>query len=79
MYAFEPHPFIYIQSTSLCDLPRFHNYTLYYTSGFPLQDWELDLDSGRVVLVALGVPGVDSTSILDCTKFTIISNRWVSR
>ena len=41
---------------------------------FVLDEWQLDMDAGTVVLVAAGVPGVDFDD-LDCSKFTIISNR----
>ena len=33
------------------------------------------MDSGRVVIVAEGIPGVNPDSDVDCTEFTIVSNK----
>ena len=33
------------------------------------------MDTGRVVIVAEGIPGVNPASDVQCTEFTIVSNR----
>ena len=39
-----------------------------------LDRWLLDLNEGSLTLSASGVPGTDH-STLDCTKFTLVSQR----
>lgn len=42
---------------------------------FPLHEWTLDMDTGRVVIVAGGIPGVNPDSDVQCTEFTIVSGQ----